>query len=71
MKCQDVLKHLSLLLDNMLERGSAEKVEEHLEGCHKCNREYNRFARLREELSSMDRASAPDSPSGRRRRSTR
>jgi hypothetical protein len=60
MKCQEVLKHLSLLLDDMLERDIAEKAQEHLESCHKCNREYNRFARLREELSSMDRASAPE-----------
>jgi len=60
MKCQYVLKHLSLLLDGMLERGIAEGVEEHLEACHKCNREFNRFARLREELSSMDRARAPE-----------
>jgi len=60
MKCQNTLDQLSLLLDEMLERSDAERVSAHLATCDKCDREYNRLARLREELGSLNRVRVPD-----------
>ncbi len=60
MKCQNVLKQLSLLLDEMLERDAAEMAREHLAACHRCISEYKRLARLREELGSLRRVAAPE-----------
>ena len=59
MNCRAVTKHLSLLLDERLESEFAVEVSEHLWSCRKCNREFMRLSRLRQQLHSLRRVPAP------------
>ncbi|MGA2261071.1 MAG: zf-HC2 domain-containing protein [Acidobacteriota bacterium] len=60
MRCEKVLGHLSLFLDEMLEVELADGVSQHLRSCSDCSRELGRLKKLRNALTSLEPVEAPD-----------
>jgi Putative zinc-finger len=60
MKCQEAQKHLSPLLDNMLESGVSIRVSTHLDECSACRLELRRLRLVRARLGSLEKVSSPE-----------
>ncbi len=59
MRCEKVLGHMSVFVDEMLEDPLAAGIRQHLRDCAECSREYERTRRLRHALMSMRPERAP------------
>ncbi len=60
MRCENVLKSLSLFLDEVLDEEQVKGVSQHLEECSGCRSEFAHLARLRRALGSLGKVKAPD-----------
>jgi hypothetical protein len=60
MKCEEVSKHLSWFIDDVLEGPESDGVSEHLNQCSNCRREFDRLLLLRRKLSSLPVPEPPD-----------
>lgn len=60
MRCKKILGSLSPFLDEVLGEEQSRRVSEHLEKCSGCRKEYERLARMRELLGSIEGVKAPD-----------
>ena len=60
MKCQETQKHLSPLIDNMLDNAIYIRVSTHLDECAECRRELRRLRALRAGLASLGSVSSPE-----------
>jgi hypothetical protein len=60
MRCENVLKLLSLFLDEVLEEDRAKQVSEHLKQCSRCRKEFARLSKLRRLLGSLGKVTAPE-----------
>ncbi len=59
MKCKVVSRHLSSYLDESIERDKLAQISQHLSDCRSCREEFERLARLRATLRSLDKVPTP------------
>lgn len=59
MKCEDVSRHLSSYLDEVLERDKVGRISKHLSECSSCHEEFERLSRLRTALRALDKVPIP------------
>ena len=59
MNCQKIKKFLNSYIDQALDAGMAQQVDEHLKSCSACNKEYRRLNKIITSLNSLSSQPAP------------
>lgn len=60
MKCNDIREMLSPYLDNMLEKNQMKNVEDHLDVCDSCKKEYTELINIVDLLGQIEEVPIPD-----------